>query len=525
MKFPAFKLRVLALALSAIFSSGAFAAMDTVGAADAQVPLLRTYGVDVPTNTGLKTILPQGWTILIHKKAVLPPTMSWKAGEPWIAAIDNLATSNNLAVRLDWTKKQVMVLPPEAAIEQKAQEEQIHQAATTPIPAYHADSVTNQTPAVSKSAVLATVASDPAKTPPVLASAPTVASLAPTTAARQVAAAPRAVIQSTPEADAIEAKASALGFAASATPTPSLEMGKADNQTMADKLAALKHAAEAGTVVGPAIASTASAAPLLDAVPVTVPIQPSSNLMPRQESLALRNGAQSQVGGSLHDLVEGMAQKEGYALSWEAPDADIPGAVTLLGVDIAEDAKLIQKAMNPAATPVAFLVYRSSNVLRVVPRQTASSTVEVLDSPYTGTLMSLHLAAPQAAYDPNVSAPTVLNASVAAKSYVPTPVSSAIATAPVQLKVADTVVATPSVKLTVLKGESLTKVLKVFFTGLGWDLEWQAPGDMQAEYPVTIVATDAKEVMRKLLPRLALTADFYDPSKVVVIRQSDMTTN
>jgi hypothetical protein len=333
------------------------------------------------------------------------------------------------------------------------------------------------------------------------------------------------IVKSTPEADAIEAKASALGFAASSNNgIPGANGAPAQTQTMADKLTALKRAAEAGTVVGPAIANPTTAAPLLDAVPVTAPVQASANIVPRQESLTPRNGAQSQVGGSLHDLVESMAQKEGYALSWEAPDADIPGAVTLLGVDIAEDAKLIQKAMNPAATPVAFLVYRSSNVLRVVPRQTASATVEVLDAPYSGPLMSLHLA-PQAAYDTNVSAPTLRAAAVAAKGSAVSPAVAPNAASPSQLKIADTVIPAPSVKLTILKGESLTNDLKVFFTGLGWDLQWQAPGDMQAEYPVTIVATDAKEVMRKLLPRLALTADFYDPSKVVVIRQSDMTTN
>jgi hypothetical protein len=497
MNLQELKPRLLAVAVLAVITSSAFASVDTTGTPDLAVSVLRTYGVDVPTRAGLKTIVPQGWTLLIHKSANLPQTISWKPDEPWTAVLDDLSAKNNLAVRMDWATKTVTVMSPEVAAQQKAKETEILQAAKTPLPSLAPES-TKPATATAKTDAVAQVG-----VPPIIK-------------------------QASPSA----------AVAAPAAASPS------SKAPLVDQLASLKQMAATQPSVSPTVAATPALAPTVAPAaapvavaqaPVQAAVQPRINPPVAQPSVAAaalaaqsvmpRNVAASQVGGSMKDLLAQVAARYGYILSWEAPDVEIPGAVTLLGVDVGEDARLLQKAMGMNSTPVSIQVYRSSSVIRVVPRSRGSEAVAILESPYNGPVSAYRAraSAPAPVYAENGTAPTLTHG--ADLNVATVNVGSSAASAPQYRAVADTHVAPVTVKLTVLKGESLANSLKTFFMSQGWDLQWKATSDLQADYPVALEGADGKEVMKKLLPHLGLVADFYTQSKTVVIRNSDSTLN
>lgn len=490
------KPRLLAVAVLAVISSSAFASVDSAGTPDLAVPVLRTYGVDVPTRAGLKTIVPQGWTLLIHKSATLPGTMSWKPNDPWTTVLNDLAARNNLAVRMDWAAKTVTVMSPEVAAQQKEKETEIIQAAKTPLPSL--------APEVAKPVTIATATAPAAATtqagvPPIIKASTPAASSA------VVATQP---VQKAPLVDQL----ASLKQMAAATPSP---VASAPKPVAPANQAQLNPQAPQQTqplVVNPPVPQASAVAAALSA-----------------QSVLPRNVAASQVGGSMKDLLSQVATRYGYVLSWEAPDVEIPGAVTLLGVDIGEDAKLLQKAIGLTTTPVSIQVFRSSSVIRVLPRSRSTEAVAILESPYNGPVVPYvsRASAPAPTYAVNMRSPALVPAAeplhVATVSVATEPSTAAVT--PRYQPVADTHVVPASVKLTVLKGDSLANSLKTFFLSQGWDLQWKVSSDLQADYPVSIEGADGKEVMKKLLPHLGLIADFYNTSKTVVIRSSDSSTN
>ncbi|MBC8742906.1 hypothetical protein F6X40_41320 [Paraburkholderia sp. UCT31] len=507
MNFRALKPKLLALALAATFSGGAFASMSNVGSPDEQVPLLKTYGMDVPAKTGLRTVLPQGWTLYIHKAVHLPDSMSWKAGDPWMRAIEDLADQNNLAIKLDWHAKTVTIEPPDVALKEQAKVQQIQNAATTPLPAYAPD-----TPAASVQKPTAPVASQAVQT-----QQPSAADVS-APGARPA----RSLAEKIADLKAAAARAPApvAGATSERGQTSALPVG-ATSPTGAPSKASTNVATNLDIgVVNKQMGSSAGLMPASAAPPVAGVLAPSTEATRSPLTKAIlteaampRNGALSQVGGSLKGLLERVAELHGYTLSWDAPDARIPGAVTVLGVDPGEDAKLLQRAMGERDSPVAIEVYRSSNVYRVVPRSTRSEAVSVIDVPFSGPIANRASPAPYSvATAPDASGPQSVRS---ATNQATPPVAEAI----------PATVAPAAVKLTVLKGDSLSNSLKSFFRAQGWDMQWKASTDMQAEYPVSLEGRDAQEILSKLLPKLGLVADFYNPSKLAVIRPVDSSVN
>lgn len=493
MNLQELKPRLLAVAVLAVITSSAFASVDTTGTPDMAVSVLRTYGVDVPTRAGLKTIVPQGWTLLIHKSANLPQTISWKPDEPWTAVLDDLSAKNNLAVRMEWATKTVTVMSPEVAAQQKAKETEILQAAKTPLPALAPEAAK---PAVATKTETVAQVGEP---PIIKQTSQTVTTAgAPTTA-------------STSKAPLVDQLASLKQMATTQQSLPATATTPALAPTLAPSIAPV-------AVAQPPVAVQPRINP-----PVTQPSPAAAALA--AQSVMPRNVAASQVGGSMKDLLAQVAARYGYILSWEASDVEIPGAVTLLGVDVGEDAKLLQKAIGVNSTPVAIQVYRASSVIRVVPRSRSAEAVAILETPYNGPVSAYRArtSAPVPVYAENGHAP-VLSQNVDPLNVATVNVSGGV-TAQQYRAVADTHVAPVTVKLTVLKGESLANSLKTFFMSQGWDLQWKASSDLQADYPVSIEGADGKEVMKKLLPHLGLVADFYTQSKTVVIRNSDSTLN
>lgn len=131
--------RALVLALVLAFGGSAFAAsLEQLGAADSAPAGLQTYGVDVPVKTGLKSLLPEGWQIFVHRSAQLPETISWGVDQTWPQAFEAIAHKHALSVLVDWNERAVYVRSPEVALEEGAKRAEIAQAATTPLPAAQA---------------------------------------------------------------------------------------------------------------------------------------------------------------------------------------------------------------------------------------------------------------------------------------------------------------------------------------------------------------------------------------------------
>jgi hypothetical protein len=127
--------RALVLALVLAFGGSAIAAtLEQLGVAESAPASLQTYGVDVPVKTGLKSLLPDGWQIFVHRSAQLPETVSWSVGQTWTQALSVLAEKHGQAVLIDWTERAVYLRSPEVALEEGAKRAQIAQAATTPLP-------------------------------------------------------------------------------------------------------------------------------------------------------------------------------------------------------------------------------------------------------------------------------------------------------------------------------------------------------------------------------------------------------
>lgn len=569
------KPKLLAAAILAILSGSALASVEYTGTPDAQVPLLKKYGVDVPTKSGLKSILPQGWTLLIHKSATLPPVMAWDVDEPWNHVLDRLADKEQLTVRLNWTNKTVTILASAAPAEpaKVVATEAVPQAtpvlaapkmaspATAPLekaPGLKSAPVTvaqaSLLPPGAEALAVNSVAQSPVLTSPSVAAQPVYAVKTAVAGATTVASSPIVSAPASPNVASVPAEQAPVALSLNLAPAAvKVAAGSGDSVVshevaripVSSALPATSAASMAKPLVTFAGRSAATVVPAMRAEPMASVAQSpvtqraldvapvKAEVVPVPPATFPQNSATAQVGGSAKVLVEQLAQKFGYVLSWEAPDAQIPGAVTLLGVDIAEDVKLLQGAIGPSQTPIAIEVYRGSSVLRVIPRNRSSQVVAVMDVPFNGIISApQHATSSIAATAPVrvVATPSAVRVQEMAPSVAPAPVQvvrapSIAQAAPLASAVSSDEFPEPSVTLTVLKGDSLTNVLKTFFMKQGWDLQWRAASDLQAAYPVTIEAGDVKKVMGKLLPKLGLVADFYNPSKLVVIRTADASTN
>ena len=112
------------------------AILEQKGQAEASLSQMTTYGMDVTTRSGLKTVLPPGWQLFIHPSAKLPDTMSWKVGDPWPAVLAKFAQGSDVSVLVDWDSRQVLMRTEQVAEEERSTRSQIQAAATTPLPRF-----------------------------------------------------------------------------------------------------------------------------------------------------------------------------------------------------------------------------------------------------------------------------------------------------------------------------------------------------------------------------------------------------
>jgi len=204
--------RTLALALVMGLSAGASAT--TLAAAGLQhkgtpavaAAPMTTYGIEVPVRTALKSLVPTGWRMFIHKSAVLPSALSWKPGDQWTDVLSQAATAQGLSVLLDWDSRTAMIRPVDVAMQETVVRTQTMQAASTPLPRFPSSEKVPAAPietavaapvvepyapvAAVPAAVVAKVAVEPAAAPVVEPTAP----VAVAEVAAPVAAVPAAVV-------------------------------------------------------------------------------------------------------------------------------------------------------------------------------------------------------------------------------------------------------------------------------------------------------------------------------------------
>jgi hypothetical protein len=127
---------VLGLTFS-LLATGAYASpLEVKGSPMPNVAAMPSYGMDVPTRMGLKTVIPAEWQLFVHRTVTLPETMNWNRGEAWPAVLTKFASDNQMAVLIDWDNHVVMLRSPEQALEEGATRQEIAQAATTPLPKF-----------------------------------------------------------------------------------------------------------------------------------------------------------------------------------------------------------------------------------------------------------------------------------------------------------------------------------------------------------------------------------------------------
>src|SRR5437868_2986918 len=111
---------VLGVALTLFVTTGFAATVEQKGQPEQTITAMQSYGVNVPTEKGLRTAVPAGWRTYVHESITLPETMTWKPGESWISVLGDLATRCHAVVLVDWQEKAVYLRTVEVALDQDA---------------------------------------------------------------------------------------------------------------------------------------------------------------------------------------------------------------------------------------------------------------------------------------------------------------------------------------------------------------------------------------------------------------------
>jgi hypothetical protein len=573
-------LAALALTLTCCVPALA-ASLEQIGTPDPAAATMQTYGVDVPVKTALKALLPAGWQLFVHRSVELPPTASWTLGQTWVQALEAFARAHRQTVLVDWNAKAVYFRSADVALEEGAQRAQTAQAATTPLPRLAAASTVSaaatapatQTAAAALPATaaapvapVATAAERPAA--PIVASQPTFVR-----AAVETPEAPRAVPAQTPEPVAITPKAEPALVSASVAATraasapAALVAGASGARAFEPVPVRFESARRAAEAAQASVARTSAASRDVGVDAVATAADRDAAMPPQalQAAAALSGESRAVISepeapfGSMSfnrapvdEVLAHAARLHGYSVSFEAPAARFPGAMTLLGADMGEELRLAVRALGPTS-PVRFELYRDSQVVRVLPAAPGASALSVLERPFTGVLVA-RVAAPLAPPVPSrlapASRPVVARSAASVLPTAAAPVAAApVAAVPTTTAVAPAatpVAATPpaanvarsvddaavaprapaadasqTLSLQLTEGESLRTALEKFLKAQGFELRWNLSEDLQASWPVALQGSSVSAVLGDLMPRVNLSADIYLPSSLVVVRAAD----
>ena len=525
------RMSVLAVAIASVMTVAQASDLDQVGTPDKAPTRLSTFGVDVPTKIGVKSIIPQGWQLFVHRSVELPESISWKADETWVSALQSIAKKNQISIKLDWVKKAVYVRDNSQALEEAAQRAELAQAASTPLPL-----------PISKPEPITLV---PTPALAVVALKPQATSAAP-------AAATPLVQVSTPEGskfpekDNFLEKLSSLSVVDTATAArPELQVKKQlDTTSLGAYMNTSASPASSRTLDLPKLPVASPASTSLNASPVQLPFPVQATLLTVWPEVSLKP-----VGGvakafnrvSVESAVSHIAELHGYTLSFDIAPVYFQGPVTTLGADVGEDLNLVLKALGRNSRVVAELS-RESRVIRITDGAPGTGLV-ILERPFRGvitaatndenTSRAVFYPETAIAHKPifangyrvqDTSTPLIAATEpkrVASES-LPNVVRLSAPTPAERVQSPAELAPAPQFAISIGKGEDIETAVKKFAEKNGWAMAWTITGDgFEAQDPMDFVGTSVANVLNQFLPAMGISADINTPSKKITVRMGD----
>lgn len=533
-------------------------AIKEIGAPLTPPAALGTYGLDTPSRPGLKALTPPGWQLMVHKKVVLPSTVSWAADQTWLQAVGATAQKAGAVALVDWTT-QTVYLQPAPSQEGRPAAASLVAPAAPAVPATPA--------ATSRAAVPATevvrAPVPPASPAPAQAAASGPAEASPATLASAGLLAP--VPMPAPAHAATSEKTYSRSQAAqaerdlAAARAGAYREARAKSERLDPRVEYVEDSRGQVLPVRPAMQSgslipTVSAAPALVApfaasnAPTPQPLPPVASragawasgdgLAGAQPSTSSPAVAHNQAVGAVSSAValnrpdhrqaaEQLAGLHGAYLDYQfAGQVRLPGPVTLIGADLGEDVRLLQQAMGPGS-PVVLEYCRQPVFVRALPAGRSPSGSEASACQGAVSRPRQEAAAPPAlspvatqlrpSGQPFAAAPDVeLGTDIGRVRHTATAasgVASPVAAAPAAAAAAPRA---PALALRVEPGQDLEDALRSFLAGQGMRLSWESAS---AFAPTELVwertGPDVVEVLRKLLPALGLEAEVNFNDKTV----------
>jgi hypothetical protein len=425
---------------------------------------LATYGMQVPADKALQTILPPGWTSVLAPTAGMTGKVSWGPTDTWLDVMSRIADRADAGFLVDWNSHRVLVRPVSATIQEGAARQQLRQEASTPVPmlkAGHTPVAASPAPisvaAALPAIVQAPVSIAPLSTPVPVISAPTVAVPAPPApqptplvAARAptVNAGPSRSFSDASIRDVVNVIAKNYGLSVTMS-APNIHLPGPVTLTLSDNLS------EDIRLLQRALGPVA---------PLAVTYYKSS------KDLLIDAGSEASfVAYDSHTVV---IEKRGFfARHFGHSDTSSAAAAPLVAQTppLAGSVAIATPSVIPAAAPA---------VLAQV-----------------------------------VAAPPVVTVAAPATVIAPPAV---IPQAPVQI--------VARVVFDVQAGERLSDAIGRFLKTQGWTVSWQSQNDMEASGAMHVEAETIGGVLKQILPRLNLVADLYKSNHVAVIRPESVET-
>lgn len=319
------------LCLAAIPLVGVCAGLTQEGVPLTKPVSLTTYGFDVATKQGLKSIVPKQFKLYIHQSVQLPVTMSWSMDESWVAVLEKMATKNGFSVYINWISSEIFIRSDEQQAEDLARTQEIKQAAVTPLPSFQVQK-TSTAPLKDKESTLNSSGSEVKGQPPL-----------------SVELSDKEV--STPLKGSNPATENTL---LKSVTSKKEDVPKDNTKLSSEKI--LDNQAKA-ILNNPAAleeqASVNSSRAQKEVIPKKVSVVQSAQLggySSRQESVRL--------------TIQKVANTFNYKLYWELNDFAFKGLVTVLQNSVDEDVFLVQKALG-LKSPVKMEVDHTKKTIRV----------------------------------------------------------------------------------------------------------------------------------------------------------------
>lgn len=288
-RFP--RKTLLAATLLFAFSSANASFVEQVGTPSTPLAVMGAYAADAAIKPGLKAVIPPGWQLFHHQSVELPASLSWEKDDTWVTVLNKFASKNDIAVLIDWEKKQVFFRSTAMALQEQEKRQMITQAASTPLPAFKGPEQKPAAGAIAKpaenivekiadksAAVAAVAAPAPGVSPPgaVAVRTPVIAAVPAAAPAPSVAVVPQAVAPAPVAVAPAPAVAGSLSASVVAAPSVDQVPARALTVSPAPVVAAAptpaKHTVRPPVKAAPVLGAAAiEVKPTVAVLPVTAP--------------------------------------------------------------------------------------------------------------------------------------------------------------------------------------------------------------------------------------------------------------